>query len=47
MKTSARNKIQSRIRQLSGVWSIKHSQLYANFCSLDNIFRYKKSWEQT
>ena len=35
--------IRSYIRQLSGVWSIKHSELYANFCSLYNIFRYKLS----
>ena len=33
--------IQSCIRLLSGVWSINHSKLYANFCSLGNIFLYK------
>jgi len=27
--------------QLSGVWSLKHSKVYANFFSTDNLFHYK------
>ena len=33
--------IQSCIRQLSGVWSIKHRKLYASFFSIDNLLHYK------
>jgi hypothetical protein len=27
--------------QLSGVWSIKHSKMYVNFFSIDNLFPYE------
>ena len=35
--------IQSCFRQMSGVWSIKRTQLYFNLHSLEYIFRYKIS----
>jgi len=35
---------ESCIRQLLGVWAIKWSKLYANCCSLDNVFLYKISY---
>jgi len=36
--------VMNKYSELSRVWSIKHSKLYANFCSLDNTFHCKVSY---